>query len=179
MLAHSIITTVRLAFRSADAGGSEKGGVSDSPGEGETTSAGEGEVSVSANGSSGETASGEEKEEEEENRWWENVPKPRRMRRRERHGRYTEDIEDEISSFPLDDSLTHLYNARAIVEEYMKNTTDAGMVPRKIPEPQLNSALDYEFYVSKPGMLDVTPQHQTNSITLVIQDTVRTRRMFC
>ena len=94
-------------------------------------------MSASVEGGSGEEKAEAEAVKEEENRWWENAPKPRRMRRRERHGRYSEDIEDEVASFPVDNSLTHLYNARAIVEGYMENKTDLGMVPRTIPEPQL------------------------------------------
>lgn len=54
--------------------------------------------------------------------------KPKRIRKKEMYGTYEQGIEQEIEDFPEGESVTHLYDTRTMVEEWMGHKTLMGML---------------------------------------------------
>lgn len=51
------------------------------------------------------------------------------MRRRERYGTYGKSFEDELDMVPLEKGITHLYNARGIVDKWLGHPTLDSIFP--------------------------------------------------
>ncbi|CAK9867719.1 unnamed protein product [Sphagnum jensenii] len=58
-------------------------------------------------------------------------PRPKKLRRRARYGTYDKSFEDELDMVPLEEGITHLYNARGIVDKWLGHPTLDAIFPDK------------------------------------------------
>ncbi len=70
-------------------------------------------------------------------------PRPKKLRRRARYGTYDKSFEDELDMVPLEEGITHLYNARGIVDKWLGHPTLDAIFPGPPSSPRLTARCSF------------------------------------
>jgi hypothetical protein len=70
-------------------------------------------------------------------------PRPKKLRRRARYGTYDKSFEDELDMVPLEEGITHLYNARGIVDKWLGHPTLDAIFPGPPSSPRLTARYSF------------------------------------